>query len=185
VIRSYAIGSFRLPLLQLLQRAAVASLSLVWGLASADPGQAGCRFKLEAESGRQVAVAAAQPLYQNGQLQFRISRGTSGAELQVRFKPGGKPRFSPSDVIRQLNEVQAGAELIQLRQQESLRRVNGWDVVAGTYVATFAVSEALFSRIGTGFLDFGLDLPQYLTDIHPSGSADTTDCTAVFRSLKK
>jgi hypothetical protein len=112
VIRDYAIGSFRLPLLQLLQRAAVASLSLAWGLASADPAQAGCRFKLEAESGRQMAVAAAQPLYQNGQTQFRISRGTSGAELQVRFKPGGKPRFSPSEVIRQLNEVQAGAELI-------------------------------------------------------------------------
>jgi hypothetical protein len=63
--------------------------------------------------------------------------------------------------------------------------VKGWEVVGGTYVATFAVSEALLSRIGTGFLDFGLDLPQYLTDIHPSGSADTTDCTAVFRSLKK
>ena len=83
MIRDHAIGSFRLPLLQLLQRAAVASLSLAWGLASADPAQAGCRFKLEAESGRQVAVAAAQPLYQNGQIQFRISRGTSGAELQV------------------------------------------------------------------------------------------------------
>ena len=149
------------------------------------PAQAGCRFKLEAESGRQVAVAPAQPLYQNGQMQFRISRATQGAELEVRFKPGGrfKPRFSHSEVIRTLNEVAAGARLMQLQQEESLPRVKGWEFVAGTYVATFAVSEAFFSRIGTGFLDFGLDLAEAMKDIHPNGSADTTDCAALMQTL--
>ena len=153
----------------------------------AHPAQAGCRFKLEAESGRQVAVAPAQPLYQNGQMQFRISRATQGAELEVRFKPGGrfKPRFSHSEVIRTLNEVAAGAELIQLQQAELLPRVKGWEFVAGTYVATFAVSEAFFSRIGTGFLDFGLNLAEAMKDIHPNGSADTTDCAALMQTLKK
>ena len=151
----------------------------------AHPAQAGCRFKLEAESGRQVAVAPAQPLYQNGQMQFRISRATQGAELEVRFKPGGrfKPRFSHSEVIRTLNEVAAGARLMQLQQEESLPRVKGWEFVAGTYVATFAVSEAFFSWIGTGFLDFGLDLANAVSDIHPSGSADTTDCAALMQTL--
>ena len=147
--------------------------------------KAGCRFNLEAKSGRQVAVAPAQPLYKNGQMQFRISRATQGAELEVRFKPGGrfKPRVSHSEVIRQLNEVEATAWLMQLQQAELLPRVKGWEFVAGTYVATFAVSEAFFSRIGTGFLDFGLDLAEAVKDIHPSGSADTTDCAALMQTL--
>lgn len=162
-------------------------LTLSATLSSGYAAQSGCSFKIESDSGRQVAIAAAQPLYKNGQIQFRLSRGASGAELEVRFKPGDrfKPRFSPAEVIRQLNEAQAGAELTQIKQRESLSRVKGWTYLAGTYAATFSVPETFFARIGTGFLDFGLDLPDALKDLHPSGSADTTGCASLMQRLKK
>ena len=168
-----------------LGRVAMILLTLAVSFFMADLALAVCRFKAVAESGGQVAVAAAQPLYNNGQIEFRISRPTSGAVLEVRFKPGGKfkPRFTPSQVIQQLNEVQAGVRLIQLNQQAMVRRVKGWEFIAGNYIARFEMSEAFFSQIGTGFIDFGLELPEALKDIHPTGFADTSDCLALMAQL--
>lgn len=156
-------------------------------LSSGYATQSGCSFKIETEFGRQVAVASAQPLYKNGQIQFRISQGTSGVELEIRFKPGDrfKPRFSPAEVIRQLDDAQAGAELMQIKQRESLSRVKGWTHLSGAYAATFSLPEVFFARIGTGFLDFGLDLPNAFNDLHPSGFADTTGCASLMQRLKK
>ena len=49
-----------------LGRVAVVLLTLAVSLFTADRALAVCRFKAVAESGRQVVVAAAQPLYNNG-----------------------------------------------------------------------------------------------------------------------
>lgn len=155
-------------------------LAWTFALGLAGPAVADCRFKLTTESGRQVAVAAATPLYANGQLRFRISRAAPGAALEVRFKPGGKfkPRFSPTEVIQQLNEVDAGVELIESALHAILPRLKGWDVSAGACSATFAVPETLFAQIRTRFLDFGLGMPQATSDINPSGAVDTSGCAA-------
>lgn len=168
-------------------RGTLAFLSLSAMLSSSYAAQSVCSFKIVSDSGRQVAIASAQPLYKNGQIQFRISRSVSAAEFEVRFKPGDrfKPRFSTAEVIRQLNEAQAGAELTQIKQRESLSRVKGWTYLAGIYAATFLVPETFLARIGTGFLDFGLDLPDALKDLHPSASADTTGCASLIQRLKK
>jgi len=147
---------------------------------------AACPFKSVLEGDKQLVTALAQPLYFNGQIEFRISRSPSGVELELRFRPSAnfKPRFSASEVIQHLNDVQAGVRLTQLREEESVHRIKDWASTERGFVAIFQMSEAFYLKMGSGFFDFGLDLPQALKDIHPSGYVDTSDCGTLLANLR-
>src|SRR5659263_456435 len=64
-----------------------------------------CSWRVVTQDGRRVAVSPAQPMYQNGRIEFYLmSSASTGWILEVRFKPGSKPRFSSGEILKALND---------------------------------------------------------------------------------
>ena len=180
----YSCPSWQSGVSYLASRFMLISMSLIFGSPFASAMDSPCKFKITTESGQRVAVAQAESMRQNGQMQFRLSTTKSGGVLEVRFRPlaVSKRRSSPNEVIELLNDGEAQGSFGQ--PIESLNRIEGWKVSSGTYFARFKVSQKLISRIGTGFLRFDFaNISESRGDIDPDSSVNTSGCANIIQSL--
>lgn len=149
-----------------------------------------CSWRVEIRDGRRVAVAAAQPLHQNGKLEFGFLPGSSVWNLEVRFKPGGKfkPRLTSTDILKILNgpEASAYADIDGIGGgPPPLERLVEWKFVQGTYLGEYALPNAVISRMGRGWFGFDTDLANAIRDVNPAGSVATDHCGSLIQSLKR
>lgn len=155
------------------------------GSAAADK----CSWRVEMQDGRRVAVSRAQPMYQNGRIEFYLMPSASTDWiLEVRFKPGGKPRFSSAEIISDLNDPYAGAGVVIYGVQigpSPLQLAAKWKYTKGTYIGEYLLPGTVISRLSTGWFEFGMDMANAIRDINPSGSARGGQCDAVIRSLNR
>ena len=159
-------------------------MSSIFGSPLASAMDSPCKFKITTESGQRVAVAQAESMRRNGQIQFRISTAKSGGVLEVRFRPSAvsKRRSLPNEVIEILNDGAARGGFDE--PMESLSRIDGWKVSSGMYSARFKISQKLISRIGSGFLDFNFaNISESIGDIDPDSSVNTSGCANLLQSL--
>lgn len=163
----------------------IAAQVAVKGSAAADK----CSWRVEMQDGRRVAVSRAQPMNQIGRIEFYLMPGaTTDWILEVRFKPGGKPRFSSAEILNALNDPDAwawadigGAKL----GLPPLKRSAKWKYTQGIYIGEYLLPGIVIPRISTGWFGFSMDMANAIRDINPSGSARGGQCDAVIRSLNR
>lgn len=146
-----------------------------------------CSWRVVTQDGRRVAVSPAQPMYQNGRIEFYLMPSASTDWiLEVRFKPGGKPRFSSAEIISYLNnpDAWAGVVIYGVRIGPTpLQLAAKWKYTKGTYIGEYLLPGTVIPRISTGWFEFIMDMSNAIRDINPSGSARGGQCDAVIRSL--